>query len=183
MEERLEKIFSNVNEWLKFAEAKNGVLVALNGGVIFAFLSAFGDKLLLKGLSFLSLEFFVGIFCWEFLICSCLSLLISLLSFFPQTKEKAFWFPSTSKKRNDNLLFYSDIQKYTPLEFLNLISETPKDSYNKSEVYFARQIITNSRITHRKVTFFKAALFFNISAIVTFVFGIALFMLFSPNNE
>ena len=36
-EERLQKIFTNVTDWLKFAETKNSMLIAFNGASIFGF--------------------------------------------------------------------------------------------------------------------------------------------------
>lgn len=43
MEERLKFIFANVNEWLRFAEAKNGVLVAFNGAAIWGTLQSLDE--------------------------------------------------------------------------------------------------------------------------------------------
>ena len=36
-EEQLQKIFTNVNDWLKFAEAKNFGLLSLNAAIVFGF--------------------------------------------------------------------------------------------------------------------------------------------------
>ena len=182
MEERLKTIFGNVNDWLKFAEAKNGVLITLNGGAIFAFISSFKDKLTLSGVDFLSAEFLFRIFCLEFLACCLISLLISLLSFLPQTKEKVFFFPPEPKRTNDNPLYFGDIQKYTAVELLDLIKDNHQSSYTQMEKHYASQIVINSIITDRKVKYFKLALFFTISSIVSIFIGILLYILFNPNE-
>lgn len=50
MKETLDKIFSNVNQWLHFAEAKNAVLVALNGATAIGLLGVLNtDKPVLSG--------------------------------------------------------------------------------------------------------------------------------------
>ena len=43
IEKKLNQIFVNVNEWLKFAEAKNGVLFAFNGAAVIGVLSLYKD--------------------------------------------------------------------------------------------------------------------------------------------
>jgi|AntRauMFilla1563_2_1112583.scaffolds.fasta_scaffold20749_4 hypothetical protein len=35
MDEKLKEIFSNINDWLKFADAKSATLIAGNGALIF----------------------------------------------------------------------------------------------------------------------------------------------------
>ena len=43
MEEKLNQIFLNVNEWLKYSEAKNGVLLALDGAMLIGLMSLLKD--------------------------------------------------------------------------------------------------------------------------------------------
>ena len=73
MEDRLRYILSTVNEWLKFAEAKNGALLGVDIAIIFGLLQVISDEIS-KGWIYLAISF-IG-----------LSALSALLSFIPQLK-------------------------------------------------------------------------------------------------
>jgi hypothetical protein len=78
MYDRIKDIFDNVNEWLKFAEAKNGGLIVLNSGILFGTLSLYKDykdSIPIQGILVLFL-FIVE------------SLLMSFISLFPRSEKK-----------------------------------------------------------------------------------------------
>ena len=72
-EEQLNSIFANVNEWLKFAEAKNFGLMTLNAGVIFGISQISHEKtsLIINLCYYLIIPF------------ASISFLVSLISVFP----------------------------------------------------------------------------------------------------
>src|SRR5687767_4696910 len=70
-EEQLFKIFANVNDWLKFAEAKNFGLVTVNAAIVFGFSqSNISGTFLTSGL-------------YIFLPFAAASFFVSLISLFP----------------------------------------------------------------------------------------------------
>lgn len=125
MEDRLERVLNRVIDWLKYEEAKNGALIAVNGVVVGALLT--WTTPFSKPVSF----------CLE---CSLalllLSLLIALCSFYPLVKSdqlnklaprlrRLWWMwlkerlgrsePETKKR---SLLFFGDIAGLHPEVYL-----------------------------------------------------------------
>src|SRR5690554_7337941 len=77
MKEHLEYIFSNVNDWLKFAEAKSATLLAANGVVLFGILRLVKD-LEMNAVTMLSL--FIGCICFSISLILCLSSFVPSLT-------------------------------------------------------------------------------------------------------
>ncbi len=165
MEERLRFIFGNVNEWLKFAEAKNAVLVAFNGAALFAIIDLFTQD------AFKSFPLVI-FFLYIFLVCVLSGLIIAIISFFPTMK------PKTSTP--DNFLFYGSISKHSPETYLSgLYTENdPKasDNFHRLCLDYAHQIITNSQISIRKYKFFRYALFITIIGVFNLVIGLIIYV-------
>ena len=170
MEERLKEIFANVNDWLKFAEAKNGVLVAFNGSALVLVMSTLLNK---ENLTFVIHHWYLIVLVGYFIFFAALGLIIALLSFLAQISPT--WFRVKEEpKDTDNLLFYRDIAKYdknnvTPyLEKLShIISPDREEEMTQMEKLYANQIITNSQIAVRKYKFFNASLWCTILAFTT----------------
>jgi len=154
MKDDLESIFSNVNDWLKFAEAKSATLIAANGLVIFGIL-----RLIQRvDLNLLSKGVLVIVF-----LCFATSLLFCLSSFVPSLRLP-FELKNNTKSKDDNLLFFADIENYTPREYLKKLEMAidksitkPTDDYSDIESMYAKQIITNSVIARYKFEVFKRA--------------------------
>lgn len=153
MEEKLKDIFKNVNDWLKYSEAKNGILLTLNGGIILGVLSQFKDMstTLLPYLKWIILPLFI------------ISLIILIISFLP-VRDKFFkrTFDLSSQRLSElNLLFYGDLKSLTSNVFLNKLYEANgqavPNSFLKIEMDYANQIINNSGITDRKLILFTVA--------------------------
>lgn len=151
MKEQLEKIFSNVNDWLKFAETKSASLTAANGVVLFGVLRVTKDinySAVSEALIYLSF------------VCFGLSLLLCLSSFIPSL-SLPWAHKKSSVKENDNLLFFGHIENYTPSSYLNKLSKSlAVDNYcaSKYEHMIASQIITNSVIASYKYSVFKKSI-------------------------
>ena len=171
IEKRLESIFKNVNDWLKFAEEKHAVYIAFSGVAIFGVLNILKE--------YTKLDIFFKIYLISFLIFLIAGIIISLLSFIPITKLS-----SNQKKSNkneiNNLLYFGNIQKYTDTDYLtslynayNLITS----EYNKIEKDYALQIIINSKICYRKYKYFRISLWLLISGILTPVIGVICYLI------
>ena len=161
----LENIHENVNNWLRFAEAKNGVLVTAAG---FAF----------WGIVRISLTAEISVLEAAYLFQLCLGVLLALisgvLSFLPVTKY-SFLIPSNEISESDNLLYFGDLAKY---DANRLISELRCREIHDENVnvhlsrMYAEQIIANSRITLTKLKIFTWGFRFLLVGLLTPLIGI-----------
>ncbi len=92
----LKYIFSNVNEMLRFGEAKHSGLIVFNIALSVAFFA-----------NYEKLYSYIGKFNLIFgAVAFCFSIFISFMTLFPVTRNL---FLNKKKIRNPNLLFYSDL--------------------------------------------------------------------------
>lgn len=168
MQDELRYIFENVNNWLKFAEAKNAAVVAFNGAITMGALS------LLKGYSPPLPIWYL----WIVVVSVALSTICALLSFYPQT-EIRWWWKTGTPSSEDNLYFYGHISKYSSEHYLqtlfaalpngieknNTVGCSPQ-AFSRIEMNIAEQIVINAEIASRKYAFFKVALWFLMSALL-----------------
>ncbi|GAG97629.1 unnamed protein product [marine sediment metagenome] len=170
MEERLRYILSTVNEWLKFAEAKNGALLAVDTAIIFGIFKLASDSAWPHAIfSYLTISLVIA------------SAVSCLVSFIPRIK-----IPTVTLNQKPNtgvsLLFYAHIAKYDPESYLKDLygqsdSTTPSSSF---EMDFARQIVTNSGIAVKKYHCFTVALWLTVVALILLLIaGIAMITLAS----
>lgn len=163
MDKNLYNILLNINEWLKFAEAKNAALIALNLGSIFGMIS-------ILTIEDLSLNQCLIYYSYSFLLFNLLSLSISLFSFWPQLQCSC-----NSIEKKDSLLFFSDIINYNEKEYLSKLYDSydkTEGKYGQIELDYAKQIIIISKIANQKYSLFKIALWFTLSAILSPIFGV-----------
>jgi len=156
VEERLRYILTTVNEWLKFAEAKNGGLLVADIAILFGTFSLLNESIG-QGLPIhLAIVLVIG------------SAASSLVSFSPQLGLLS----SKSKRRTRkeaSLIFYGHIAEYEPqsyIEALHAESGTERTAITPIEVDYAQQIIMNSRIAMRKHLCFKIGLWLTVSALL-----------------
>ncbi|MGL4864329.1 hypothetical protein [Cetobacterium sp.] len=177
MLDELKETFHLIVNWLQFAEAKNGVTLALIGGIIYTF-NSFESEL----------NSYIFLFLY---ILLALSFLSSILSFYPNITTtfflniitNFFFFLAEFPKKNDGPIdenlkeiksFYGDIAKnYKTEDYELYLKNIAKDYYNEERTIFqtlekeyAKEIIILSKIAVSKYTFFK----FTIKSIVTFTF-------------
>ena len=151
MEDRLRYILSTVNDWLKFAEAKNGALLGIDIAIIFGLFQVIGSEIS-RGWIYLAISF------------TGLSALSALFSFIPQLKAHP---KGQQRQRNEgtNLIFYGHIAESNPELYLKALysevgTEEPPES--KIELDYAHQIIINSRIALRKNRYFSIGLWLTV---------------------
>jgi hypothetical protein len=169
VEARLSDLLNRVIDWLKFAETKNTGAVGLSSaavGVVISF-ALFGPSVYLG----------VGVGLGIGAICMGLSLLMSVASFLPSTNlERHLTGPRERPKAGDNLLYYGHLARYEPRALAIAVAEhyfdQPEQDIvpSKLAVDFAGQVITNSRITVRKLKFFQySIILFGLGVLVSAV--------------
>ncbi|MFN7381985.1 MAG: hypothetical protein ACK5RY_07660 [Dolichospermum sp.] len=166
---KLLAIFQNVNEWLKFAEAKNGVLLAFSGAAITATITLLATAQNIPN----SLNF--GLLLTTILLCICA--LICSLSFLPKTNlDDLLWLRDRRNKKSnsqdpieDNFWYFGHLQKYKPDELLEVLNKpyfnskldiaklADKKEY-KEYKDIAAQITINAEIAFLKFEVFKYAI-------------------------
>ena len=187
-EEQLQKIFTNVNEWLKFAEAKNFGLLSLNAAIVFGFTQTnFKDGSIIEMAGY-----------YVFFPFTILSFLPCLISLFPivskierKTKDKKYkkikifikkftnWIDKEESFENIHFFGYlKDIDEST-LEAKLQLKTGVTESFLDYEKELGTQILYNSRITWLKYQFFKMGAFFFLVGIVLFSISLFFFKIFS----
>ena len=179
-EEQLQKIFLNVNEWLKFAEAKNFGLLTLNSAIVFGFSQTnFDPDSIVK---------FVGFY--VFAPFAFLSSFLSIISLFPilTTIEKGVILKGILAKISamidketlfENIHFYGYLRTLEKNEFISKFQSKTNSSetFTIFEEELVVQIIYNSRITWLKYQFFKIAGFIALVGIILSPFALLILKL------
>lgn len=169
MDEKLKEIFSNINDWLKFAEAKSATLIACNGALIFG-ISRLISSFDLKGIYLL---YFISIS-----VLCILSIAICFLSIIPSLSMPWEKKPSGTSKE-DNLMYFSDIAKYTPLAYLKALKdklELNDSSFTGYQRDISNQIIINSVIADKKYRAFQKAIWLTLAAVISPVLALLVFL-------
>jgi hypothetical protein len=170
---KLDGIFKNVNEWLKFAEQKNAALLLLNGGMIWGVTRVLSAVDLVPKISY-----WLNIIGYSLV---AVSTLICIISFLPILQQR--WFKPEKTSPSDNCLYFAHSAKYDARDYLTLLAkklgyEKEKTTFTEFEVDLSKQIVTNSEIAFDKYKRFKLSAIFTISAVILFLlsFGIINFM-------
>ncbi|MBH8566669.1 hypothetical protein I8748_31720 [Nostoc sp. CENA67] len=164
-------IFQNVNEWLRFAEAKNAVLLAFAGAGMTATIT------LLATAQNLPNSLRVGLLLTTSLLCICAFL--CSLSFLPKTNLERLLLVQTKQAKNsniqlnntDNFYYFGHLYKYNPTQLLDMLNkhyfeEKLSIRYKKEYKDIASQITINSEITFIKFQIFTYALYSLIASII-----------------
>lgn len=147
----LRDILESVNDWLKFAEAKNAVVVAASGFGLWASLRlALSSEIQCYAATyFTSLSFF---FLGGFVTV--------LLSFLPVLNYR--WVISRpARLANSNILYFGYLATLSKKQFLEAyLKATESKEVDVKEIHgmFAEQIIINSRIALAKYAMFEFAI-------------------------
>lgn len=168
MKEELKYIFSNINDWLKYSEAKHGVIATINIAIIFGIFQLL-DKFTAHEISYKKM----------FIVAICLlllSILVTFYSFVPITKHKLDCISDeefSEKKIGMNIMFFGHIHCLREEQLLDLLrSNAGFDEGIKHTIYelnLANQIINNARITSHKFQLFKTAGVLSLSGTLLFV--------------
>jgi len=165
----LEFIFSNVNHWLDHAERKNTF--------IFSAFSLISLSSIVGSIQTYT-SFWIKIGSVITIVIYLIPLFFTLRLVFPMTRfSKLVLEKSKDKKlkKDDNLLFFGDIIKYSADEYRQTISKKYSLKLKKRGIHndLIKQIIVNSHITNNKYKCFK------ISSILLFIAILQFSILFS----
>lgn len=158
LNELLNNIFSNVNSWLNFAEAKN----AANIAIVVACIAAI--------LNFEKIDYLLAVIC----IVVIVSGICSLISFLPRVGNKLDLSQLDQQEKHDdeNLLFFEDIKAYSGEEYVKKINKLyfKKNNADVStyQLDLANEIVYNADIVSRKYKLFKWAVKLDIVAFSLF---------------
>ncbi|MCQ9207992.1 MAG: DUF5706 domain-containing protein [Omnitrophica bacterium] len=161
MDDKLKYIFSNINDWLKFAEAKNAALLVFDTAILVGLVSIVSTN---NGLH-QYVQYYLY-FCMFFIVSS---IILSLLSFIPKLKMP-FLYQSQRHFSQDNVLFFGHIAKYGIKEYLELLYSQNNAKYDKKDLFqenLAGQIIINSRIALLKYKLFEIGVWLTIIGITS----------------
>lgn len=179
---KLISILELVNNWLKFAEAKNVILLSLSG-IIITVVSTY-----IKTTVNISISIYIGFIIVVSLLF--ISLLICFLSFLPKIDIEYFiWLKAKPSRKSkiivkdtDKFYFFNDLKKYQPDTLLDSMNRLYFDNqvqipYRKEDLDIANQIIINSQITSTKLMFFIIALWHIIFSLITIPFSLLISIL------
>ncbi len=167
--EELKYIFSNVNDWLKFAEAKNGALLAINVGVIIT----------LYGIVTNNDANYYKLLCIPIMVLLFISAIYCLLSFHPMISRLEL--KNTNLKKNHNIYFFGDIYQMDENKLLDELKNKLglKDySPTGADSDLANQIICNSKIAMQKYNTFKKGIDWVLYALGYSIIAIILMIIF-----
>lgn len=157
----LETTLKQIVDWLKFAEAKNGALIAIGCAVIFGAFRVYLS---------LSIEtYIITAYVISFVIFVTASIIISLASFIPRMTPP-FWIKMPEKEKGDNPLFFGHACKYSKsayYEFFNNHVDGFVGGDSKLELAFCDQIVNNSKIAFIKYRMFGSAVFLFLAGLLT----------------
>lgn len=161
MNDDLKYTFNNINDWLKFAEAKNVGLLAMNATIVIGILQ--GDSTFSS-----SMKFFEGFMIILFCISSCISLytVLPVLNNWFKLYKKLNQNEFNLQKNSLNALFFGDITKLSSDQFIELFEYKHNITLSLAEKDFANQITINSEICWQKYKLFSFAASISFSAFV-----------------
>ncbi len=165
---QIQSIFNNVNDWLKFAEAKNGAIAAVNVALIVGIIPFLSGEQKADWLQFYLIMM---------VVFSGISFLVALASFLPTTQTPHLdRLPQPNE--TSNLLFFGYIANHSVDSYVEVLKVTLGENTEPSKLgrAYIEQAIANSRIAIKKYDYFAASLFFLATALVTLP-GLLVFLL------
>ncbi|HEX8334876.1 MAG TPA: hypothetical protein VF622_19785 [Segetibacter sp.] len=177
-DEQLQKLFANVNDWLRFAEAKNFGLLSLNAAIVFGFT----QTNFAEGSSIAKAGFYV------FTPFAVISFFITLISLIPilseieRTSRVKEWITKISalfgrERKFENIHYYGYLKDIDVAEFENkfLSKSGSTDPFTLFESELGTQILYNSRITWLKYQLFKIAASLFLLGFLAFLISVPIF--------
>jgi hypothetical protein len=157
-EDRLLKVLDIVTDWFRFAESKNGALIAFNGASIYGLTNAAVMDFIKS--SPLLYDYVVVVF-----MLLGASVVASLLSFVPSLKLVA---PKTLMGAGEsNSLFFQHLRGQSEVAIIQSICESDQTEFSRFEMDIANRIRHYSIITSTKYAYFTVAVWITLAAYIT----------------
>ncbi|WP_338100241.1 Pycsar system effector family protein [Methanolapillus africanus] len=173
MRDFLYQTYDMVLERLKYAEAKNTIIVTLLGALVIGGFRIYNETPYRPDIA--------TFYFWNFILFAVFAITVSLSSFMPNIKLQ-FLYKGKTPAETDSLIYYEHISKYDVETYLTAVNRRYFDSEatpGNLDFDVAAQIIINSRSAYRKYSISYYAIVFSIFAILTPVVGIIYFFLSS----
>jgi hypothetical protein len=151
VETALRSMLTMTNEWLRFAETKNGALVAFSGVAVGAY-----AKGVIDADHYPLIQWFLALA----VLMTLGAVAVSLTSFVPTLVQPR---PPRAGGSSVNVLFFGDAAGFrTGTEYVTAVRTAygfPADNVPPMEVALAEQIVTNARIATLKFQYFRIAIY------------------------
>jgi hypothetical protein len=170
LEQLLRERLADVNEWLRFAEAKNGGLAAVALGATYAAADLLGSNDAMP----LALRCYLFVAVVLTLVAAC----AALASFSPQL-HKVFPYGAGAPDEDDNVLFFRDAAKHSPdslVRAVQRLASLSADEPSALSKLLAQQVINNARIAERKFRSFDVGIWLAIAALITLPLAIVIYI-------
>lgn len=139
--EEIKSIFSNVNNWVTYADIKIGVLLTFDAAFLISLIERYSE---------ISSEIFALFVYSIFLLI--IAIIFLLLAGFPIMSNifiKILDFPNR-KKTDYNLIFYKDIARLNQNDYINMIQKKYNFVVQSLEKDYLKEISINSKIATYK---------------------------------
>lgn len=179
MKSTLLDLLKVINDWVKFAEAKNAGTIAFSSALIFGLIKAAGG---------LEIDFF-RYACYIMVGVGAIALGLAFMSFSPIT-DKHFQHEIKDAGSFSNVYYFGDIKNFRDHKkgidykaYLRIFYEKSGNAYieNKLEQDIAIQLINNSGIAYRKLKLFKIILRVYLGGIIAALIGASFLAIFLPH--
>lgn len=164
LDSQIKEIFGNVNHWLSFAEAKNALVVGINGALLL------GLTQLVNNEKFSSTHPLIQYYFYQSLALSALGAVTAIIALIPKTSLPWTRCRGLASPSSDNLLFFEHIGRYRGDEYLDTICtrlELNKAQATPIAKLYCEQLVVNAKIASRKMALFRLAAWATIAAVVT----------------
>ena len=149
-----------VNEWLRFAEVKNGALITLNAAAVVA-THQLRDW-------YKPVPDWVSYWSWAATLLFLAAIAVGLASFYSRTKTFGFDLPRHTAGKGGNALFFGHLADMSRTDVLaRLVDQRDVDREDRYLEDVAEQIIINAKIARKKFALFNFALMLTMAGALT----------------
>ncbi|WP_316559351.1 hypothetical protein [Methanimicrococcus stummii] len=173
MRDFLYQTYDMILERLRYAEAKNTIIVTLLGVLIIGAFRIYDETPYRPEIA--------TIYFWSFLVFASLGIITVITSFMPNIKLQ-YLYKSKDPLPTDSLIYYEHVAKFDDAkQYISAVNHTyfnDEETAGNLDYDLAAQIILNSRSVYRKSVLSYYSIVFTVCAILTPIVG-GLYILFS----
>ncbi|RYC51865.1 Pycsar system effector family protein [Flagellimonas olearia] len=156
MNSTLLEIFYNTKDWLKFAEAKNAMLIAFNGASIYGVAQLFD-------IDFFDESKFWTVYLTAVILFLVVSTITCLTSFVPRLRF--LYLSIVPEKMEDNIFFFENLKDMSEEKILKCLTEKgASDTFTEIDKDLANQIQSLAKVASTKYSLFLVAVWITVIA-------------------